>query len=107
MIFNKVLIQIALVAFLTSCKLTGAPVSKEFNREGQEIVVSVKFLHPKKFNTYAMEGRNGLKGEVLYFRGNNRCDILIKKTRLLRVDDEATLTLGHELMHCLYGDYHK
>lgn len=54
-----------------------------------------------------MEGRNGLKGEVLYFRGNNRCDILIKKTRLLRVDDEATLTLGHELMHCLYGDYHK
>jgi hypothetical protein len=36
------------------------------------------------------------------------CEIYLpadKRPRL--VDDEATLTIGHELLHCLLGDYHR
>lgn len=30
----------------------------------------------------------------------------IHSVRPKTVDDNATLTLGHELLHCLYGSYH-
>jgi len=37
--------------------------------------------------------------------GNIKCEIHSVKPR--KVDDTATLTLGHELLHCLYGSYHR
>ena len=46
----------------------------------------------------------GIQGQALYSLDDNKCEIIIYEPR--KVDDEATLTLGHELMHCLYGDYH-
>ena len=27
--------------------------------------------------------------------------------RTVEVDDEGTLSLGHELLHCMRGDYHR
>lgn len=33
------------------------------------------------------------------------CEIHTVKPK--NVDDDATLTLGHELLHCLYGSYHQ
>jgi hypothetical protein len=36
------------------------------------------------------------------------CEIYLpNEMRPLEVDDEATLSLGHELLHCMLGDYHK
>jgi hypothetical protein len=36
------------------------------------------------------------------------CEIYLPSERRPReVDDEATLTLGHELLHCMHGDYHR
>jgi hypothetical protein len=35
------------------------------------------------------------------------CEIYLPADQRPRiVDDEATLTIGHELLHCLLGDYH-
>jgi hypothetical protein len=36
------------------------------------------------------------------------CEIyLSNQQRPREVDDEATLSLGHELLHCMHGDYHR
>jgi hypothetical protein len=36
------------------------------------------------------------------------CEIYLTADRRPReVDDESTLTLGHELLHCMHGDYHR
>ena len=36
------------------------------------------------------------------------CEIYLPNYKRPReVDDEATLILGHELLHCMHGDYHR
>ena len=40
--------------------------------------------------------------------GARSCEIYLPNTKRPReVDDEGTLILGHELLHCLLGDYHR
>lgn len=38
--------------------------------------------------------------------GNNPLDCEIHTVRPRKIDDEATLTLGHEMLHCVIGTYH-
>jgi hypothetical protein len=39
--------------------------------------------------------------------GARTCEICLPNAqRPLQIDDEGTLTLGHELLHCMLGDYH-
>jgi len=40
--------------------------------------------------------------------GARTCEVYLpNKQRPYEVDDEGTLTLGHELLHCMLGDYHR
>jgi hypothetical protein len=40
--------------------------------------------------------------------GARTCEIYLPNAqRPKEVDDEATLILGHELLHCMLGDYHR
>jgi hypothetical protein len=40
--------------------------------------------------------------------GARTCEIYLPNDQQPReVDDEGTLTLGHELLHCMLGDYHR
>ena len=40
--------------------------------------------------------------------GARTCEIYLPNDQRPReVDDEGTLTLGHELLHCMRGDYHR
>jgi hypothetical protein len=40
--------------------------------------------------------------------GARTCEIYLPKDkRPSEVDDAATLTLGHELLHCMLGEYHR
>ena len=40
--------------------------------------------------------------------GARTCEIYLPtKHRPREVDDDATLTLGHELLHCMLGNYHR
>jgi hypothetical protein len=40
--------------------------------------------------------------------GARTCEIYLQNDQRPReVDDEATLSLGHELLHCMRGDYHR
>ena len=40
--------------------------------------------------------------------GARTCEIYLpNQQRPREVDDEGTLSLGHELLHCMYGNYHR
>ena len=40
--------------------------------------------------------------------GARTCELYLPNDQRPReVDDEGTLTLGHELLHCMRGDYHR
>jgi hypothetical protein len=40
--------------------------------------------------------------------GARTCEIYLPKERRPdKVDDDGTLTLGHELLHCMLGNYHR
>ena len=40
--------------------------------------------------------------------GARTCEIYLPNSkRPTQVDDEGTLILGHELLHCMLGDYHR
>jgi hypothetical protein len=40
--------------------------------------------------------------------GARTCEIYLPaQQRPREVDDEGTLSLGHELLHCMHGDYHR
>lgn len=79
---------------------------KQFDREGEMVCVTVRNESPNKFNTLIRERRDNKVGETIYSLDDNFCDIVIKSQGTLKIDGKYTLTLGHELMHCLYGDYH-
>lgn len=46
-------------------------------------------------------------GILLGFQGNHNGKQVIITPAPKFVDDEATCTLGHEVMHIAFGDYHK
>jgi hypothetical protein len=40
--------------------------------------------------------------------GARTCEIYLpNERRPAKVDDDGTLTLGHELLHCMLGNYHR
>ena len=40
--------------------------------------------------------------------GARTCEIYLPNERRPgKVDDDGTLTLGHELLHCMLGNYHR
>ena len=92
---------------LTGCLSTEKVIREDFNKEGEPLNISIKILNPARFKVETQNWSPILKGEAVYYREGNDCQILIKRTKTLKVDDKVTLTLGHEVMHCLYGDYHK
>jgi hypothetical protein len=72
-------------------------------------VVEVKMVDQKTL--YSLYEKYGKKvptnGNLKGFAGrgeDGRCVIFI--TPVKKVDDDATLTLGHELLHCMWGNYH-
>ena len=81
-------------------------INQDFNREGKTLSVKIITASSvKEMKAKAWSYEEGIQGQALYSPNDNKCEIVIYKPQ--RVDDEATLTLGHELMHCLYGNYHK
>jgi hypothetical protein len=63
-------------------------------------------LHIDRRNIRQGRGFSILKRNVE--TGAFTCEIYLPADERPRlVDDKATLTIGHELLHCLIGDYHR
>lgn len=92
--------------FLIGCTSVGVNVNKEFDKTSKilnvEVITAKHQLEFKSIlgNTYV----NGLMGRSYYYRQGNKCKIIVLEP--INVNDFKTLILGHELMHCLYGNYH-
>lgn len=116
---------VATAMLIVACEPSGRSVEKLLNREGKPIKVTVHFydtqaqvtakyreLHDVPKNV-EIAPRMGFSmwpewmtedGESVDVDEKLFCDIHTVEPKV--VDDEATLTLGHEMLHCLYGSYH-
>ncbi|MBG89605.1 MAG: hypothetical protein CMO80_22280 [Verrucomicrobiales bacterium] len=108
----KKMLIVATTLLTMGCQSTGMqssiPVVEEFNREGQQLELYVHtYKNEYKLNKAVPNPAKGLNGQAVYSHQDNRCDLHVKKSSELKLDDDYAKNLGHELMHCLYGDYHQ
>lgn len=104
---EKRLLEVSLLsmAFLLGCNNPKQSIKEDFDNTGKELIVTVTTYDSyQKLNDNVLIPAEGLQGQA-HLSGNT-CDIKLYKPRIVKEDDEFTLTLGHELMHCLYGNYH-
>lgn len=81
----------------------GEKVQPERDLSGEKVEVTVVTYDGP---TGELEGRP--KGEQGFFRADldgDWCEVHVR--RIDGVDDDVTMTWGHELMHCIYGRYHR
>jgi hypothetical protein len=117
------------VSFLLASCERGEPIKPTIDRTGKEVTVTVYLYNTQEDVTAIYAERHNLsKGEVEAMAprkgfsmwpewrdkdgksienpaGRLTCEV--HSVRPKTVDDDATMTLGHELTHCLYGTYHK
>ncbi|HET7607391.1 MAG TPA: hypothetical protein VFL84_01850 [Gammaproteobacteria bacterium] len=108
-------------AFGVAPKLSGQPIRPTVEHNDMRLVVSYVSTG-ELLNLQAKYG--GARPDRHYVRQSHRrgfsllrrhretgaltCEIyLSNEQRPREVDDEATLSLGHELLHCMLGDYHR
>ena len=87
-------------------------IDKSFDRSGQvmEIVVHTHTSQKVMYDAlYLRTGINykesGLQGLAIWSNSDNLCEVYIVEPK--RINDINSNTLGHEMLHCLYGTYHK
>lgn len=127
---NKLFVSIVLgglvAIMLTACEPRKTPVQKSHDRTGSPVEITV-FTYPSQRALDAAfremhnlsrnedrESRYGfarwpewrdVQGNTVNDGGEWTCQIHILEPEF--VDDERTLTLGHEMVHCIYGSYHE
>lgn len=115
--FPSAITTIVLALILVGCEeKTYVPMAKEHNRSGNAITITVyeytsyndvtraldKFHRENKLprRTDPSLGWAAWDREPPY-----QCEIHIKPPD--KINDDDTMTLGHEMSHCLYGSYHR
>jgi hypothetical protein len=120
----SILLGVALT--LTACEPRKEPIEKKIDRTGKPITVTTYVYSTQRQLDEAFraihniprgedvdsrygfarwqEWRDGA-GNVIEIDEQLTCELHILDPKY--VDDEATLTLGHEMIHCLYGSYHE
>ena len=106
-----ILAAITLAIFLTNCSDVGKPnIEKEWDYTGQPVELSVTFFDTRRqlneflANNYPQTAEEVHEGFAVMSPNDRVCEVFSVKPS--RVDDGNTLTLGHEVLHCLYGRYH-
>lgn len=116
------LLTIGLLVFsLTSCDSRKEGIEGSIDRVGQEIrttvtfhenSVDLKLAYAEVHDIKPHEVPTGLEGFAVWYEWKNQepenaeHECIIHTVEPRRVDDNNTLTLGHEMLHCLYGSYH-
>jgi hypothetical protein len=110
---------------MLACALTAAPVQGELIKptlDVSDMRVVVSYVSAGELMN--LQAKFGANVDLRDLRQNHRYGFSILKTnretgartceiylpeskRPAEVDDEATLSLGHELLHCMLGSYHR
>jgi len=106
-----VILLILTALFLGSCDTNKQTnISKEWDRTHEELQVTVKLYDNNSQLINTLTERLGSPvnentlGKAIMSPNDNICEVYALKPR--RIDDQRTMTIGHELLHCLYGRYH-
>lgn len=127
---SKLLISIVLggviAIMLTACEPRKTPVEKAHDRTGAPIEITVYTYQTQRQLDEAYREIHGIRrsddpdrrhgfaqwpewrdkdGNAVNDGGKWTCDIHVIEPKY--IDDEPTLTLGHEMVHCIYGSYHE
>lgn len=125
----KIIIAVLAAAVLlsvVSCEPNqGEPVVPVFDRTEVPMVVTVHLYDSVAAVTRAYRQHHGIPARTAipsiqgfavwpqwrlpdgtWVQHNDQLECEIHSVRPTRVDDNATVTLGHELLHCVYGNYH-
>lgn len=96
---------------LSSCDQTGkSNINPEWDRNNQELSITIKLYDTQKEMNTALSERLGTPidpntlGKAIMSPNDNVCEVF--SVRPKRIDDQKTMTLGHEVLHCVYGRYH-
>ncbi len=100
------------LALLVGCEPTEREIKQDFDRSGYEMRITVIFHDNENALNAAFRerfGNDGIKkqGYAVYANPGRQpywCEI--HTTRPKRPDDEAMATMGHELSHCVFGQFH-
>lgn len=109
--------------FLSACEPRKEPIEKKLDRTGQPIQITTFVYSSQRELDAAFAARHSNEndphsryGFAIWYEWRDAdgnlvekdeekvCEIHILEPKY--IDDEATLTLGHEMLHCLYGSYH-
>ena len=98
---------------LTSCDPQPRQIKQDFDRSGQELHITVIFhesekaLNDEYIKRFGGDRKEKKLGFAVYANPGNKpywCEI--HTTRPKRSDDEPMDTMGHELAHCVFGQFH-
>lgn len=110
MISYFIVILVILSGLLLWLGTGGDKVIKTFDRTGEEIILTVQMYNNQFELVNAINTRLGYEvdpdhlGLAIYSPDDNICEIFTLVPT--RVDGERTKTIGHEVLHCLYGELH-
>lgn len=127
MIWIKFLLLSITTLFLTSCDVIKTePLKGTLERSGKPIITTIYFYNSveevqdkfREVHNLSKNHRTNVEGFSRWpeFRDSNGKPLsddgqtltcTIYTVRPTSIDDNATLTLGHELLHCIIGTYHK
>lgn len=99
------------IGLLTSCD-TDTQIKQDFDRSGEELRITVIYhdnLSDLNKSYYERFGNDRIKrlGYAVYANPGRQpywCEI--HTTRPKYADDEQMNTMGHELSHCVFGQFH-
>jgi hypothetical protein len=112
--------KLGIIIFLTaiilvSCSDNKSTIPQTHNAENQDFIVNVMtFESESALNKYIEENNletrqvQGLARWLITTESKvvKRCDIYVVKPKSSR-DNSTFTTWGHELVHCIYGSFHK
>lgn len=121
------IVILILLGFLSGCDFARERITPTIDREGAPFTVQIYFYDTpqqvtKKYRQihgiapespiqlrdgFAIwpEWRNPVTGAAVELSDSFECEV--HTARPMHVDDTATLILGHEILHCVYGLYHR
>jgi len=123
--WTKYLLPLLMVTLIlvAACEPRKEPIKKIFDQTGKPMTITVyTYDSQRELDEAFRDLHNARRGDDVdsrygfarwhewrnqggqIVRVEPECEIHVVEPKY--VDDEETVTLGHELLHCLYGSYH-
>ena len=106
---KKHILLFSLLSLSFGCSSTfDKPINTgDLNRVGEQMDITViSHKTTQDLNRSIPNPSEGLRGQAVYSKGDLKCEIHISEEGAPRLSNAYYKLLGHEMAHCLYGDYH-